>query len=240
MKDIDINCDLGEGMENDHLIMPYLSSCNISCGAHAGNPDIITHTLVEAKEHGVKIGAHPSYPDRENFGRVSMNMSTTDLEESIKEQLFTFTELAKSQELALHHIKPHGALYNRAAVHEETATVIVNIMKRHFPELILYVPYGSVIASLASRHGLKIWFEAFADRNYDDDLSLVPRSHPQALLQDAEDIITHTWSMVENQQVKTLSGNIRNLKVDTLCIHGDNPNAVNIAKSIYDKFLKHT
>jgi len=235
MNHIDINCDLGEGMANDHLIMPYITSCNISCGAHAGDPDIITNTLLAAKIHGVKIGAHPSFPDRQNFGRVVMKMSPSALEETLVQQLFSFQKLANLSGLPIHHIKPHGALYNQAVTDYETADVILTVMKRYFPDLILYAPYPSVIASMATDYKIKVWHEAFADRNYTDDLTLVSRSHPKAVMHEEDEIIAHISLMVEKEQVRTLSGKIMDFKVDTICIHGDNSNAENIAKSINRK-----
>ena len=240
MNHIDINCDLGEGMANDHLVMPYITSCNISCGAHAGNPEIITQTLLEAKKWGVKIGAHPSYPDRENFGRIVMRMDRAALEDTLVAQLLSFKELATQQDLPLHHIKPHGALYNQAAIHIETAEVILSVMKNQFPDLLLYAPYPSVIATLAADTGIRVWYEAFADRNYNDDLTLVPRSQPMALMHKMNDILSHISLMVEKKQVKTLSGKIIDFKVDTICLHGDNPNAVVIAKSISNKLSEMT
>jgi len=232
MNHIDINCDLGEGMANDHRIMPYITSCNISCGAHAGDPKIITNTLLDAKKYGVKIGAHPSFPDRENFGRVVMIMNPSALEETLVQQLHSLQELTQQLDLPLHHIKPHGALYNQAVTNHETADVILTVMKRYFPDLILYAPYPSVIASIAEEYNIKVWHEAFADRNYTDHLTLVSRSHPEAVMHEVDEIIDHISLMVEKHQVRTLSGKIMDFKVDTICIHGDNPNAEIIAKSI--------
>jgi len=236
MNKIDINCDLGEGMANDERIMPYISSCNISCGAHAGDMDILVSTLLAAKKHKVKIGAHPSYPDRENFGRIVMKMGKSALEESILSQLLTFQQASTNLNVEIHHIKPHGALYNQAAIDPDTAALILELMKSHFPSQTLYAPYGSVIASLAPEYGIKVWYEAFADRNYADDLTLIPRTHSSALKLDVNDIIKHIELMVNKQQVKTLTGRLQNLKVDTICIHGDNPNAETIAKAISENW----
>jgi len=236
MKKIDINCDLGEGVANDDLIMPYITSCNISCGAHAGNQETLENTLLSAKRHHVKIGAHPSYPDRENFGRLVLSMGIVELEECLLSQLLTFQKAAEKFKLDIHHIKPHGALYNQAATDENTAIAILNVLASHFPQQILYAPYGSVIATLAPRFGINIWHEAFADRNYADDLTLIPRSQPHALLHDTNEIMEHIKIMINKQQVKTFTGNIQNLKVDTICIHGDNPNAEIIAQTIFEKF----
>jgi len=239
MKIIDINCDLGEGMATDERIMPYISSCNISCGAHAGSQEILEETLISAKNHQVQIGAHPSYPDRANFGRVVMDINESELEESILTQLLSFQKVAKKNNVNIHHIKPHGALYNQATIDPNIASVVLRVMKTYFPEQILYASYGSVIASLAPRFGIKVWHEAFADRNYADDLTLIPRSHSNATMHDVTDILQHAELMIHKQQVKTLTGKIKNLKVDTICIHGDNPQAENIAKAISEKFKEN-
>ncbi|HSJ67291.1 MAG TPA: 5-oxoprolinase subunit PxpA [Anditalea sp.] len=238
MKIIDINCDLGEGMDTDEFIMPYITSCNISCGAHAGNLQILDNTLDIAKKYGVKVGAHPSYPDRENFGREVLKLKKTALEESILSQLMTFKEAAIKKNLSIHHIKPHGALYNQAAIDPEIAEIILKIMEKHFPDQIIYTPYGSVIASMAHHYNIKVWYEAFADRNYNDDFTLLSRSNPNALKHEIQDILEHIDLIINKEQVKTSTGNILDLKVDTLCIHGDNPNAIAIAKAIYNKQIR--
>ena len=235
MKNIDLNCDMGEGMDNEHLIMPYISSCNISCGAHAGSEKTIHSTIQEAQKHGVKIGAHPSYPDQENFGRLVMDMGKEELEESILLQLTLFKSILDQYGLPLHHIKPHGALYNQAAVDVHIAEMILTIMQKNFPDAILYAPDQSVIASLAAKYNIKVWHEAFADRNYADDLTLIPRIHPLAVMHEKHEIINHISIMLEEQKVKALSGNVLPLKVDTICIHGDNPTSPLIAEAVRER-----
>ncbi|KEO75881.1 5-oxoprolinase subunit PxpA [Anditalea andensis] len=233
MNHIDLNCDLGEGMETDGLIMPYLTSCNISCGAHAGDRAILAQTLIKAKQYSLKIGAHPSYPDRENFGRMDIPMSLADLEESLLDQLLAFQMAAIQSNVTIHHIKPHGALYHQAAKSPDTAKVILKIMQQHFPHLILFAPPSSVISLLAKEYGISVWSEAFADRNYADDLSLIPRSHAEALKMDILDILAHIDNMMNQHQVVTLSGKSQPIKADTICIHGDHPHAESIAKAIH-------
>ena len=142
---IDLNCDLGEGLQNEHLLMPLISSCNISCAAHAGSIEIIDKVIQLALQYQVKIGAHPSFPDKENFGREIMEISNTDLEESLVNQLTLFKERAALQKATVHHVKPHGALYNLIAVDEETAIVVVKAIQTVFQQIKLYVPYNSVI-----------------------------------------------------------------------------------------------
>lgn len=239
MKTIDLNCDMGEGIGNDHLIMPYVTSCNISCSAHAGSEETIHQTIVEAKKHGVKIGAHPSYPDKKNFGRLVLEMSHEELKETLLSQLFFFNNIVEQHGSSIHHIKPHGALYNQAAIDPEVASTILEVIQQYFPTCILYAPDQSVIASLASQYDIKVWHEAFADRNYANDLTLIPRSHPMALIQEQEGVISHISVMVEHQKVKCYSGKLRSLKVDTICLHGDNPFAIDIAKAIRAKLNQY-
>jgi 5-oxoprolinase (ATP-hydrolysing) subunit A len=235
---VDLNCDLGEGVGNDLELMPFLSSCNISCGAHAGDETDIRTAIRAAKEHGIKIGAHPSYPDRENFGRKVIEMETKDLENSLKEQMAFFRQILDEEKAELHHLKPHGALYNHAVKDEPTAEIIVDLIRSSFPEVILYTQHGGVLATLAENAGIKVWYEGFADRNYAANLTLLPRSHQEALILRPEDIITHITPIIRDQQVKTIDGKLRDIKVDTLCIHGDNPRALEIAKQVRSHFAE--
>lgn len=236
---IDLNCDMGEGIGNDALIMPYLTSCNISCGAHAGSEDTIRQTILEAKKYGVKIGAHPSYPDKLNFGRLVVTMKSMELKETLISQLNFFKRIALQYGVSIHHIKPHGALYNQANVDPDIAKVILEVIHQYFPTAILYAPDHSIIASLAEKYNIKVWNEAFADRNYEDDLSLLPRNHPMALIHDREKVFTHISYMIQQQKVKSFSGKFQPIHVDTICIHGDHPSAVDLAKSIRSKLNQY-
>jgi UPF0271 protein len=235
MKQIDINCDLGEGLENEALLMPYLSSCNIACGGHAG--DVVTMKEVSelAKLHGVKIGAHPSFPDREGFGRRSIKMSSSDLYKSIEEQIMALIAVLESKDLKLHHVKPHGALYNLASVDEGIAQIIVNVVKSIDKNLIIYAPYQSVISKIAITEGLKVMYEGFADRNYNEDLSLVSRQKEEAIIRDKSLIFEHVFKMISEEKVKTKSGVEVALKVDTICVHGDHENVVENLKYLFLK-----
>jgi UPF0271 protein len=229
---IDINCDLGEGAGNDAQLMPFLSSCNIACGAHAGSEAIIEETIALALKHKTKIGAHPSFPDRENFGRNEMNLSSSQLRTIIIDQITLVGKLAEIAGVKLNHVKPHGALYNMAVGNEEIADAIINSLVALNSPLILYVPFGSIIARRAIEKNIKIKYEAFADRNYNDDLTLVSRKRSDAVLHDPEQIIEHVVRMIKEQNVKTITGALVNIKADTLCVHGDNPNAVAIVTSL--------
>ncbi|MBZ0244909.1 MAG: 5-oxoprolinase subunit PxpA [Cyclobacteriaceae bacterium] len=236
---IDINCDLGEGAGNDALLMPYLSSCNIASGGHAGNEASMKATIRLALEHGVKIGAHPSFPDRENFGRIEMTLPNNELTTIIIEQIVQLKNLTEEAGGKLNHVKPHGALYNMAAVNDSTAEAVLDAMTPFDKELILYVPYGSVIAKKAIERGIPIKYEAFADRNYNDDLTLVSRKLDNAVLEDPDQITEHVFRMIKEKKVKTISGNYSTIEAGTLCIHGDNPHAVEIVSQLVNNLKNY-
>ncbi|MEQ9593575.1 MAG: 5-oxoprolinase subunit PxpA [Cyclobacteriaceae bacterium] len=229
---IDINCDLGEGVGNDHLLMPHLSSCNIACGGHAGDDDTMRSTITLALAHQVKIGAHPSFPDRKNFGRIDMHLPIDELEAIISSQIDRLHKLLEEQHTIMNHIKPHGALYNMAAVDQDTAEAIIRAVVAYSGKVFLYVPFGSVIEQRALEKGIPIKYEAFADRNYNSDLTLVSRNEVNALLKDADEIFRHIVPIIKEQKVMSVDGSWIPIKADTLCIHGDNPNAPEIAEHL--------
>ena len=229
---IDINADVGEGINNESQLMPYISSCNIACGGHAGDTDTMRTVVKLAKAHRVKIGAHPSFPDKDNFGRQPMDISYAALYTSIKHQIDALMQVLTEEQVGLHHVKPHGALYNMAAVDENIATVIVEVMKSYARSISLYVPYASVIESVAIEHNIPVLYEAFADRNYNDDGTLVSRKSYNALITDSKVMFEHVYRMVTSQKVKTVNGLEINLKADTFCVHGDNPKAVDLIKEL--------
>ncbi|MDO6740397.1 MULTISPECIES: 5-oxoprolinase subunit PxpA [Polaribacter] len=235
---IDINCDVGEGVVNEHLLMPYISSCNIACGGHFGDVKTIDKTIKLAKENKVKIGAHPSFPDKENFGRVLMQISDEDLKKSIQNQMNLFLERLSLFDAKLHHIKPHGALYNAIAVDEKLAIFFIDVIKPYLKETYLYVPYNSVIEKVALKNNIKIMYEAFADRNYNNDLTLVPRKQKNALLVDKRAVVNHVLQMIKHQKVKTISGLEIPIKSNTFCVHGDTENAIEIVKFIHQEIQK--
>lgn len=225
---IDINCDVGEGIGNEAVIMPYISSCNIACGAHAGSVDIMDKVIGLAIENDVKIGAHPSFPDRENFGRKVMDISDKALQNSIEAQLTLFKERVQRQKTTVHHVKPHGVLYNLIAVNREKAHIVIAAIQAVFESVKLYVPYHSAVEEVAREHDIEIVYEAFADRNYNDDLTLVSRALPYALITDKEKVLAHVQRMVETSKVKTTQGNEQYIKAETFCVHGDNDYALSI------------
>ncbi|WP_298553299.1 5-oxoprolinase subunit PxpA [uncultured Algibacter sp.] len=229
---IDINVDTGEGIGNESQIMPYVSACNIACGGHAGDGETMRNAVKLAKQYGVKIGAHPSFPDKENFGRTRMDISCVALYTSIKNQIKDLVTILNEEHAALHHIKPHGALYNLAAVDEKVANVIVEAVKALAIPVKLYVPFNSVIANVAIKNNIQIIYEAFADRNYNDDLTLVSRNESNALISNSDLMFEHINNIILNKKVKTISGNFVPLKAETFCIHGDQPDGVNIVSNL--------
>jgi len=232
---IDINCDVGEGLDNEHLLMPYISSCNIACGGHAGDLSTMRKVVALADEHDVKIGAHPSYPDPENFGRNTMQLSSGKLSKTINDQIQSLLKVVSDAGSKLHHIKPHGALYNDLAKNMSLAKIFLNAIEGYREHYALYVPFGSAIEKEALRRNFKIIYEAFADRNYSDDLSLVSRQNSDALLTNPEQIVKHI-SLMRGGQVKTISGKKVPIKADTFCVHSDTSDATDIVKKIHDVF----
>ena len=235
---IDINVDLGEGIGNESQLMPYISSCNIACGGHAGDSGTMRTVVKLAKKHGVKIGAHPSFPDQENFGRLPMELPSVVLYKSIKKQIRDLLSILKEEHARLYHIKPHGALYNLAAIDEKVANVIVEAIKSIALPVKLYVPYKSVIADIAVKNSIAIVYEAFADRNYNEDLTLVSRNKDHALIHDGEVIFNHLYKMITSKRVKTISGTDVSIKADTYCLHGDTLDAVNLVKNLRTKLME--
>ena len=236
---IDINCDLGEGLNNEHLLMPYITSCNIACGGHFGDKNSIDETIELAIQNNVLIGAHPSFPDTENFGRKLINISDDAFKESIQNQLNLFMNSLSFFHVKLHHIKPHGALYNSIAVDENLAILFIDAIKKFTIDAYLYVPYNSVIERVAKENNIKIKYEAFADRNYNDDLTLVSRTYENALILDKKQVFLHVHRIIKENKVKTVSGKEVKIKADTFCVHGDSKNAIEIVKYVSRELKNH-
>ncbi|MEI2739108.1 MAG: 5-oxoprolinase subunit PxpA [Chitinophagaceae bacterium] len=230
----DINCDMGEGIGSDELIMPFISSASIACGYHAGDADTIQQTIEACIEHNVAIGAHPSFFDRNNFGRTEMNLPVDDLYDLVTQQLIIFSEVADSFARRINHVKPHGALYNMSAKDALMANVIAKAVKDFDESLILFGLSGSHSVVEAEKIGLRIASEVFADRTYRDDGSLTPRSQPNALIEDAEQVVRQVLQMIKEGTVTTVSGKIIPVVAETICIHGDGKHAVEFAKAIYN------
>lgn len=232
---VDINVDLGEGIGNESKLMPLISSCNIACGGHAGDLETMRTVVKLAKKYGVKIGAHPSFPDKDNFGRVPLDMPTVLLYKSIKKQVRDLLGILKDEHARLYHIKPHGALYNLAAVNEKVAKTVIEAIKSLALPIKLFVPYNSVIADLAIKNNISIKYEAFADRNYNSNLTLVSRDKKNAVITDDVELFNHVYRMITDKKVKTIDEFEMTIKADTFCVHGDNPNAVDLIKNLRKK-----
>lgn len=232
---IDINCDVGEGVGNERELLPLISSCSIACGGHAGDDVSMRETVRLAVHHKVKIGAHPSYPDRENFGRFSIDIPSQVLSKSIQEQIAALDSILKVENGVLHHIKPHGALYNDLAKDASLCNIFLEAIAIYKSESMLYAPYGSLIEKMATKRGFKVKREAFADRNYDKHLHLVSRKLPDALLTEPSQVLNHLKTMVIEKKVKTIEGNFIPIRADTYCLHGDTPDALKILTYISQK-----
>lgn len=232
MMKIHINCDLAEGGEYDEQLMPLISACNIACGGHAGNLESMHHTVDLAREHGVEIGAHPSYPDKENFGRMSFPMEPKELHRSLEAQILSLKQITEAEGAVLTHVKPHGALYHDAQKDEKIANIILDVLSDFDEAFALYAPENSVLAKLAQGK-MKVIFEAFADRNYEPDGSLVSRKKNGALITEKEAVLKHLLSMVENRKIICQNGEKIACHAQTFCLHSDTPNSVEILKYLH-------
>ena len=233
MGKIDFNCDIGEGTGNDALIMPFISSASIACGYHAGDPDQMYQAVSMAAKYNVSVGAHVSYLDRENFGRIEMNLPQAEVYELIQQQLIILKEITDLFDLPLTHVKPHGALYNQSAKNIALAKTIATAIKDFDDRLSLFGLSGSYSIQQAELLGLRVSNEVFADRTYQDDGSLTPRSQPHALIDDAETAAGQVLQIIREGTVKSVSGKIIPIVADTICIHGDGAHAVEFAKCIH-------
>ena len=234
---LNINCDLGEGLNNEHIIMPLIDSCNIACGGHAGDSGSMIECVEISIKNNVKIGAHPSYPDKINFGRKKIDISPSELSYSIISQIESLEIIADSYGLELNHIKAHGALYNQMMIDAELSNFYLDTIKDFKNKCSLYIPYKSEIEKIALKEGFSIIYEVFGDRNYNDDLSLVSRNNEDALITDPESVVDHIKTIKETESVKTINGNYKKIKFDTICIHSDTNNSIEILKKINQEFL---
>ena len=234
---IKFNCDLAEGGKYDERLMPLISYCNIACGGHFGNKQTVVEAVQLAIKNNVKIGAHPSYPDVENFGREKMDMSLKYLRKSLKTQILLVKDTVERLGEKLHHIKPHGALYNELKYDKEKSLMMIDLVKEIDGELVLFVPPKSVIEEEA-KNKIKTLIEGFADRAYEEDLSLVSRGKTGAVLHDKNQILEKVKLMGFEDKIITLNGMILNQKIDTICIHSDTENSVEILEYLYNSLHK--
>ena len=235
---IDINADLGEGIGPDPLIMPWISSCNIACGGHAGDFETIRETILLAKQHGVAVGAHPSFPDRDNFGRVILQMSKEDLTASIFEQILAFSAICEELEVEFHHLKLHGALYNYAARDAATSDAVIKALELTGLRPILYLPFNSVLHHKAENL-FPLCFEAFIDRRYEADGSLRARKYPDAIIHDPQTAWEQLSQMIMSGRLTTINGEVISLKASTYCLHSDHPNSLQIIQYIRNQMEVH-
>lgn len=235
MKEIDLNADLGEGGPSDQALLTLVSSANISCGAHAGTDDDIQRAIEQARLNQVRIGAHPSYPDREFMGRRSLTMPHAQLRDSVQTQLNRLAEFVAESGDRLQHVKAHGALYNDAAQNPELAEALCVWIKEFNPDLAVVGLAGSHMRDAARRHGLRYYSEAFVDRAYQPNGQLLPRDQRGAVLHDAEQAITQTLSIIQQGSVLSHCGQTVPLSANTLCIHGDTPDALLFAQTLVQR-----
>jgi len=230
---VDLNADLGEGAPDDAELLALVSSANIACGWHAGDARLMQRTVAAALARGVAIGAHPSYPDRDNFGRSEMQLACADVQADLIYQIGALDALVKAQGGRLHHVKPHGALYNQAACDPALADAIAAAVLDVDPSLALYGLAGSELLRAAERAGLRAVAEVFADRGYRADGSLVPRNQPGAFIDDVDEAVARTLRMVSEGVVVAVNGETVPLQAQTICLHGDGPHALAFARAIH-------
>ncbi|WAX70472.1 5-oxoprolinase subunit PxpA [Gallibacterium anatis] len=232
MKHVDLNVDLAEGCSNDQRLLQLVTSANVACGLHAGDFNEMRKAIRWAKENKVRIGAHPSFPDRENFGRTNMQLPDDELKACLLYQLGAVKALCDAEGVSLSYVKPHGALYNQAAKDESLAALITLTIKQFDPSLKLMGLSGSLMLKVAQQHGLGIISEVFADRHYLADGSLVPRSRADALVDNDEEAISQVLQMVLQGSVPTVDGQDVAIQADSICLHGDGEHAISFAEKI--------
>lgn len=234
---IDLNCDMGESfgvwtLGNDLEVLPYVTSANIACGFHGGDPGVMRRTVAAALRHGVALGAHPGLPDLMGFGRRVMDISPREVYDLVVVQVGALAGVAASQGASLHHVKAHGALYNMASRNRELATAIAQAVRDVDASLILYALASTVQVEVAQELGLAVAQEVFADRSYQSDGSLTSRKEPDAMIVDADVSVRQVLRMLEQGKVGTVQGEDIAVSPDTLCIHGDQPGAAVFARTI--------
>ncbi|WP_313048672.1 5-oxoprolinase subunit PxpA [Atlantibacter subterraneus] len=234
---IDLNADLGEGCGNDSALMPLITSANIACGFHAGDAQTMRESVRLALAHGVAIGAHPSFPDRENFGRTAMPLPPDTVYAQTLYQIGALAAIVHAEGGAMTHVKPHGMLYNQAAKQPPLADAIARAVQSLNPGLILVGLAGSEMIRAGERYGLAMREEVFADRGYLADGSLVPRSEPGALIDDDDEAVSRTLEMVLNGRVQSRDGVWATVNAQTVCLHGDGAHALAFARRLREAFL---
>lgn len=231
---IDFNCDLGEGCGDDAAIIPLVSSASIACGGHAGDEETMRATLRLCRAHGVSAGAHPSYEDREHFGRRVLPASPDEVAHMVRDQITRLAALAHEEGVRLAHVKPHGALYNVAADDAAVADAIAATVATIDPSLVLFGLSGSVLTDAGTAHGLRVAHEVFAERGYDARGRLLPRGTPGAVIDSLDDAIAQVRRLALKGEVVADDGGVVAVRADTLCLHGDRADAAVFARAVRD------
>ena len=235
---IDLNCDMGEGAGEDEGIVPLVSSINVACGFHAGDPATIRATIRLAARHGVAVGAHPSYPDREGFGRAPMARSPEEVRDDVVYQVAAVRAFCAAEGVPLVHVKPHGALYNTAAQDPVLAAAICEAVRQVDPGLVIVCLAGSPMAGVVRSLGMRCAEEAFADRGYTPEGTLVPRGRPGALVDDPGAVAERVAAMARDRRVTSVAGTPVTVAADTICLHGDTPGAAALAAAIRSRLTR--
>ncbi|WP_010197768.1 LamB/YcsF family protein [Bacillus sp. m3-13] len=240
MRTVDLNSDLGESfgaytIGNDEEVLQYISSANIACGFHAGDYNVLMKTVQKAAELGVSIGAHPGFPDLAGFGRRDMHMSKQEIFNLVVYQIGAIQAAARVAGTHVHHVKPHGALYNFASKDEMVATAIAEAVHAVDPKLILFGLAGSELVRAGEKVGLRVAQEVFADRTYQPDGTLTPRSHANAMIHDADLAVERVLRMVTEGKVQAVNGEDIFIQADTICVHGDEPEALEFVRKLREK-----
>lgn len=236
MMRIDLNADLGEGAASDAELLTLVSSANIACGFHAGDASTMLTCVRAALKNGVAVGAHPSFPDRENFGRTAMQLPPETVYAQTLYQIGALSAIVQAEGGVLRHVKPHGMLYNQAAKDPALADAIAKAVFAVNPTLILVGLAGSELIHAGTRHGLATRQEVFADRGYQSDGALVPRSQPGALITDEDQALAQTLEMVQRGRVRSVDGKWANVTAETVCLHGDGAHALAFARRLRREF----
>lgn len=239
MRWIDLNADLGEGGEFDAELLQIVTSCNIACGGHAGDAESMARTVRLAIANGVDVGVHPSYPDRDNFGRRSLSLGSGELYESLTTQVESLLDIAGDLGAKLRHLKPHGALYNDAARDAALADIVARVASELPGNVCLVGPPDSELERAAAGNDVAFAAEAFVDRAYRPDGRLVPRSENGAVYRDVDRMVLQALSLAANSEVTTPDGTVISVPARTLCIHGDTPGAAAAARAIRQALEKH-
>ena len=235
---VDLNSDLGEGAGHDDEILSLVSSANIACGFHAGNPAGILNSIRVAKEKGVAVGAHPSLDDRKNFGRTEMQVGGAEVYALVAYQVGAFQALCAAAGLKMNHVKPHGALYNMAVRDRELSDAIAHGVLTVDKGAILFAPAGTALFKAAQELGLQTASEVFADRNYNRDGTLVSRTRPDALLRDPGEAAERVVRMLKEGKIRAIDGSDVAVCPETICLHGDTPGAVEFARMLRTRLEK--